>query len=118
MASRLEVAAHKDVPRFFWKSFAAWGQVRHAPGAVGASLIAQPLKRTFWTLSAWESRDDLYTYAGIEPHRSIMTGLRSVMSGSTFVFWEVPVEGLPISWDEARRRLAEQAAKEQHTEDR
>jgi hypothetical protein len=108
MASRLEVRSLADVPRFFLKSLAAWKQVRTAPGALGASLIAQPLKRTFWTLSAWESREALYQYASAEPHKTVMTSLRPTMKGSTFTFWDVPVEQLPITWPDARRRLAEQ----------
>ena len=108
MASRLEVRSLADVPRFFWKSLAAWRQVRTAPGALGASLIAQPLKRTFWTLSAWEDKRALYTYAKTEPHRSIMTGLRSTTRGSVFTFWELPASELPLDWADARRRLAEQ----------
>ncbi|MFE7326801.1 DUF3291 domain-containing protein [Streptomyces sp. NPDC057565] len=108
MASRFEVRSLKDVPRFFLKSLSAWRQVRSAPGAFGASLIAQPTKRTFFTLSAWESRDALYAYARTEPHRGIMTGLRPTMRSSTFTFWEAPVEHLPVSWAEAKRRIAEQ----------
>lgn len=109
MASRLEVRSARDVPRFFLKSLSAWRQVRSAPGALGASLIARPLKRTFFTLSAWEGRDALYAFAATEPHRSIMSGLRSTMRDSTFTFWELPVEELPISWENAQRRLSEQA---------
>ncbi|WP_327312553.1 DUF3291 domain-containing protein [Streptomyces sp. NBC_01235] len=108
MASRLEVRSLNDVPRFFLKSLAAWKQVSGAPGAYGASLIAQPLKRTFWTLSAWEDKDALYRYAKTEPHRSIMNGLRSTMKDSVFTFWQVPAADLPIDWTDARRRLAEQ----------
>lgn len=109
MASRFDVRSGKDVPRFFLKSLSAWRQVRSAPGALGASLIAEPLKRTFFTLSAWEGRDALYAFAGTEPHRSIMTGLRSTMRDSTFTFWEVPVEELPLTWENAKQHLAEQA---------
>ncbi|WP_406001157.1 DUF3291 domain-containing protein [Streptomyces sp. NBC_00829] len=109
MASRLDVKSAKDVPRFFLKSLSAWKQVRSAPGALGASLEAQLLKGVFSTLSAWEDRDALYRYARTEPHKSIMTGLRSTMSSSTFTFWEVPVEELPISWKDAKRRIEEQA---------
>lgn len=109
MASRFEVRAPKDVPRFFLRSLAAWGQVRTAPGAYGASLVAQPFKRVFYTLSAWEDRDALYAYARTEPHRGIMTSLRPTMRTSTFTFWEVDTSGLPITWEDARRRLAEQA---------
>ncbi|MFJ8109658.1 DUF3291 domain-containing protein [Streptomyces sp. NPDC096132] len=108
MASRLEVRSLNDVPRFFLKSLAAWKQVSGAPGAYGASLIAEPLKRTFWTLSAWEDKEALYTYARTEPHRSIMNGLRSTMKDSVFTFWQVPATDLPIDWTDARRRLAEQ----------
>ncbi|QYX77485.1 DUF3291 domain-containing protein [Streptomyces akebiae] len=109
MASRFEVRSFKDVPRFFLRSLSAWKQVSGAPGAYGASLIAEPLKRTFWTLSAWEDKDALYTYARTEPHRSIMTGLRPVMKDSVFTFWQTPSADLPIAWPDARRRLAEQA---------
>ncbi|GHB25556.1 DUF3291 domain-containing protein [Streptomyces chryseus] len=109
MASRFEVRSLRDVPRFFWKSLAAWWQVRSAPGAYGASLIARPTQRVFYTLSAWESREALYAYARAEPHRGIMTGLRATMRVSTFTFWEVPATELPIGWDDAKRRIADQA---------
>jgi heme-degrading monooxygenase HmoA len=115
MASRLEVAALRSVPRFFMKSMTAWKQVNGAPGLLGASLVAQPLKKTFWTLSAWESRDALYTYAKTDPHGDMMKGLRPVLHKSTFITWTVPAGELPISWDDARRRLLEHiAAEESH----
>ena len=98
----------RDVPRFFMKALTAWRQVRSAPARVpGASLIAQPLRRSFLTLSAWQDRDALYAFARTPPHRGIMAGLRPVMRSSTFTFWDVPAEQLPLSWDDARRRLAE-----------
>ncbi|MEU0673067.1 DUF3291 domain-containing protein [Streptomyces sp. NPDC006172] len=109
MASRFEVRSLKDVPRFLLKSLSAWGQVRKAPGALGASLEAQVTRGVFLTLSAWEDRDALYAYARAEPHKSIMTGLRATMRKSTFTFWEVPVERLPIDWRDAKRRIEEQA---------
>ncbi|MER5427709.1 DUF3291 domain-containing protein [Streptomyces sp. NPDC002588] len=54
MASRFEVRSLDDVPRVFLKSLLAWKQVSGAPGAYGASLIAQPLERTFtfWQVPA------------------------------------------------------------------
>ncbi|HEV3171159.1 MAG TPA: DUF3291 domain-containing protein [Actinocrinis sp.] len=107
MSSKFELRSLLDVPRFFLKSMGAWNQVRKAPGCFGASLIAQPAKRTFFTLSAWEDRGALYTYAKTQPHQGIMNGLRSTMRRSTFTFWEVPIDQLPITWDDAKRRLAE-----------
>ncbi|MFD7029572.1 DUF3291 domain-containing protein [Streptomyces sp. NPDC059917] len=112
MASRFEVRSFKDVPRFFFHSLMVWRQVRKAPGAFGASLVARPLKRTFQTLSAWEGREQLTTFVKAEPHRSTMTSMRPTMSGSTFVFWDADAAQLPISWAEAERRIDEQAAKD------
>ncbi|MER5766750.1 DUF3291 domain-containing protein [Streptomyces sp. NPDC001985] len=109
MASRLEVRSLADVPRFLLKSFSVWQQVRTAPGALGASLDAQPAKRVFYTLSAWVDRDALYAFVRTEPHKSVMTTIRPTMRSTTFTFWEVPVERLPIDWKDARRRIEEQA---------
>jgi len=109
MASRFEVRSAADVPRFFLKSLAAWRQVRSAPGCLGASLIAQPLRRVFYTLSAWQDRDALYAFAAAQPHRGIMASLRPTMRSATFTFWDVATGQLPLSWDDAQQRLSEQA---------
>src|SRR5579862_2050537 len=109
MASRFEVRSAADVPRFFLKALAAWRQVRSAPGCLGASLIAQPLRRVFYTLSAWENRDALYTFARTQPHRGIMASLRPTMRSATFTFWDVATGQLPLSWDDAQQRLSEPA---------
>ncbi|MFJ9460420.1 DUF3291 domain-containing protein [Kitasatospora sp. NPDC101447] len=105
MASRFEVRSLADVPRFFVRSLAVWRQLRRAPGALGASLIARPLRRTFYTLSVWESREALNAFAAAEPHRSVMRGLRGTMKESTFTFWPTPVERLPITWADAHARI-------------
>ncbi|MEU9075553.1 DUF3291 domain-containing protein [Kitasatospora sp. NPDC048538] len=105
MASRFEVRSLSDVPRFFARSMTVWRQLRRSPGALGGSLIARPLRRTFYTLSAWESREALDAFAAAEPHRSVMRGLRGTMRESTFTFWQTPVEQLPITWADAHGRL-------------
>lgn len=110
MASRFEVRSLKDVPRFFVKSLSAWRQVKSAPGCLGASLVARPFKRTFLTLSAWDNRGSLMTFNSTDPHRGIVTAMRPTMKTSTFVFWNVGVGDLPITWAEAEHRIAEKAA--------
>ncbi|MFP8886417.1 DUF3291 domain-containing protein [Streptomyces mangrovi] len=107
MASRLEVASLRHVPRFFRLSLASWRQARRSRGALGVSLMAQFGRGVFWTLSAWESEEALYAYAGAEPHRSIMKRLRPATKDSHFVFWTVPAGRLPVSWEEARDRLVQ-----------
>ncbi|MFD8788165.1 DUF3291 domain-containing protein [Kitasatospora sp. NPDC059599] len=111
MASRFEVRSLTDVPRFFLKSLTVWRQLRRTPGALGASLIARPLRRTFYTLSAWESREALGAFAGAEPHRTVTTGLRTTTKESTFTFWQSPVEQLPVRWTDAHARLDAERAK-------
>jgi hypothetical protein len=109
MASRFEVRSLPDSFRFLVKSLSAWNQVRHAPGAFGAALLAYPFRRVYYTLSAWEDRDALYAFAKTEPHKGIM-GLRKVMRNSTFTFWTVPATALPITWADAKHRIDDQAA--------
>jgi len=108
MASRLEVTSLRTVPRFFLRSLAAWWQVKGAPGLLGASLVAEPFKRTFWTVSAWDGRGSLYEYAKTNPHADIMRGFRPLMRRTTFLTWTVPAGELPIGWDDAKRRLLDQ----------
>jgi hypothetical protein len=110
MASRLEVRSLRQVPGFFLASLSLWRQALRSPGAVGASLEADLLHRTFWTLSAWTSKEALDTYAGTDPHRRTIARKRAVMRESTFTFWTVPTTGLPIDWSEAQRRLAQERA--------
>ncbi|MFQ6325361.1 hypothetical protein ACLMAL_04390 [Nocardia sp. CWNU-33] len=66
------------------------------------------LKGTFWTYSAWTDKAAIYAYAGAEPHKSTVRRKRKVMREATFVFFTAPVDELPVSWDEVRRRIAEE----------
>lgn len=103
MASRLGLRRLSDVPSFLVSALRIRRQMLTSPGALGVSLVARPLQRTFWTLSAWQDQAALSATVGRQPHREIMTRFRPRMAGSSFVTWTAPV--LPISWDEALRRL-------------
>ncbi|HSA53849.1 MAG TPA: DUF3291 domain-containing protein [Yinghuangia sp.] len=108
MASRFELTSRRHVPAFLARSLASWKQVKAAPGAYGAALDAQPLRAVFWTLSAWHDRESLYRYAKTDPHGDAVRAMRPMMWSFTHVFWETDAGGLPIGWDEAKRRLAVQ----------
>jgi heme-degrading monooxygenase HmoA len=107
MASRLEVRSLRHVPGFLLTSMSLLRQARRSDGAHGVALKAQLLRRTFWTLSAWRDEKAIRAYAAAEPHRSSMRAKRPVMRDSTFVFWQVKAGDLPITWQEARRRIDE-----------
>ena len=103
MASRLELRRLRDVPSFLAAALRIRRQMLAAPGVLGLSLIARPLHRTFWTLSAWQDQAALRAATGRQPHVQIMKHFRPLMAASSFVTWTAT--DLPIPWDEARRRL-------------
>lgn len=105
MASYFRLHRLSQVPRFLLDSMRILRQVRRTPGAVGIALEALPLRREFRTLSAWRDRASLDAMVGAEPHRSTMGRHRAAMADSRFTFWTAPAADLPVSWDEARRRL-------------
>jgi hypothetical protein len=105
MASRLELRHLHDVPSFLAAAMRIRRQMLSSPGALGLSLIAKPLQRTFWTLSAWQDQEALNGAVGREPHRQLMKRFRPRMAGSSFVTWTEESGALPIGWDEALDRL-------------
>ncbi|WP_405529635.1 DUF3291 domain-containing protein [Streptomyces avidinii] len=108
MASRFETATLAGAVRFFLKAPGIILQIRKAPGAHGVALRARVLSRTFLTLSVWEDRDALHRFARSEPHRTSSRAASAYMKESAFTYWTVPAAELPLTWDEAERRLAEQ----------
>ncbi len=107
MASRFETATLAGAVRFFLKAPGIILQIRKAPGAHGVALRARVLRRTFLTLSAWEDRDALHRFARSEPHRTSSRAASAYMKESAFTYWTVPAAELPLTWDEAERRLAD-----------
>ena len=85
-------------------------QLERTDGLVGYTLLAQPMKKTFWTLSAWTDQAHLDTFARAMPHLAIIRKLRPRMGPTKFTFWTVQGSALPITWDEAIERLMSSAA--------
>ncbi|MGW4567221.1 DUF3291 domain-containing protein [Streptomyces sp. NPDC004561] len=105
-ASRFETRTLWGALRFLARTPAVWRQIGHARGAYGASLRARPLRRTFWTLSAWESAEALKAFAHSGAHRPISGALSSQMRDVVFATWRTTSDELPLSWEEAFRRLS------------
>lgn len=113
MASRLELRRLRDVPSFLAAALRIRQQMLGSAGALGVSLIARPLRRTFWTLSAWQDESALSSAVGREPHLQIMKRFRPRMAGSAFVTWTTTAAALPIPWEEALQRLEKPGAANQ-----
>ncbi|MBW5480892.1 DUF3291 domain-containing protein [Streptomyces bambusae] len=108
MASRFETRTLLGALRFALRAPGIIGQIRKATGAHGAALRARIPRRTFLTLSAWQDRDALHRFAAGEPHRSSSRAAAAFMKESAFTFWTAKASDLPITWEEAERRLAAQ----------
>src|SRR4029077_13541424 len=57
MASRLPLARYRDIPGFLRAATLIRPQLARASGLIGYTLDAHLARKTFWTVSAWDSRD-------------------------------------------------------------
>lgn len=105
--TKLEAGTWRSLPTFLRHSLRSVRQLRPA-GALGYSLLADPRRLTFWTLTAWESPVDIRRYVATPPHRAAMRWARERPKGSK-VFesatWTAPGSAIPAAWDDALRHL-------------
>ena len=104
LLSYLPLKSHWRVLPFFFYTAQVVRQLGTADGLVGYSLLARPLSKRFWTLSAWESEAALRAFVQDQPHLRIMTALAPHMDKTKFVRWVVKGSDLPLRWDDALRR--------------
>ena len=110
MASRLPLRSRRTVPRFLRLTLSVVRQLERTEGLVGYTLLAQPMKETFWTLSAWTDQQHLDDFARAMPHLAIIRRLRPKMGPTRFAFWTVQGSALPITWEAAIDRLMSSSA--------
>jgi quinol monooxygenase YgiN len=80
-------------------------QLASADGVLGYSVLARPLSKQFWTLSAWKDDAALRTFVQYPPHVRIMNALAHHMDETKFVRWTVKGSELPLRWDDALCRF-------------
>lgn len=110
MASRLPLRSMSRVPWFMGLTVSVVRQLERTDGLVGYSLRAQPLAKTFWTLSAWTDDDALGAFVRETPHMAVMSKLRPHMRPTRFITWTAPGTALPVPWEDAVARLMGPAA--------
>jgi hypothetical protein len=67
MASRFDMPTLSRVPRFLFAARRIRRQVLRSPGVLGVlgvSLIAMPMRKTFYTLSGWQNRKPAHNLRG------------------------------------------------------
>ncbi len=94
------------LPRFLNYTRKIRGQLEARPeGLVGYSLLAQPLRSDYWTLSAWEGPAALGRFLREDPHREAMVDLPKTLSEFKTWRWKATGTALPPSWDDALTRI-------------
>ncbi len=103
--TRLRLRSVRFLPAFALHTSRSLRQVRAAPGFRGGSLLADR-GWTFWTMTAWDRREDMRGYMMAGPHRVAMPYLMDWCDEAAVTHWDQPDDPLP-SWPEADRRLRE-----------
>ena len=113
LGSKLELRSYRHIVGFLRAALRVRRQVRRSPGAVGVSLIAQPLRKTFWTLSAWVDGSSLDAFVGNLPHADVMRRFHDRLTEASFATWNHSAASLPVAnsnakplWQDAKDRLA------------
>ena len=101
--TRLRLRSLRFLPGFALHTLRAQTQVRHAPGFQGGALL--PDRRwTFWTMTMWDSQEDMRAYILSGDHKAAMPKLLNWCDEASVVHWDQPDARLP-SWQEAERQM-------------
>jgi hypothetical protein len=92
-----------------WKLFRGSRAVRRqllaTDGVIGFSMLAEPIRKHYATLSVWRDEAALDAFAREHPHDQLMVGLAPEMGPTKFVRWTISgADGVP-SWKDALARL-------------
>jgi len=103
--TRLRIRSWRFLPSFLIGFIGTRRQVSKMPGFQSGSLLADR-SWTFWTMTAWDSRESMRGYMTTGAHRAVMPHLLDWCDEASVVHWEQPEPALP-SWTEADRRMRE-----------
>jgi len=105
LLSYLPLKSYWRVFPFFFYTAQVMKQLASARGLLGYALLARPLSKRFWTLSAWKNGEALRAFVQHPPHLRIMTALAPHMDKTKFIRWTVKGSQLPLQWDHALERF-------------
>src|SRR5205085_11808035 len=101
--TRLRVRSIKFVPSFLWRNFLTERQVMRAPGFLGGRLLVD-VRRTFWTLTVWESEKAMKAFRGSGAHAAVMPRLARWCDEASYAHWELASAEIP-SWPDASEHV-------------
>ncbi len=111
LTSTLPLQSYRDVPRFLRWTLRIRKQLANAEGAAGYSLDARLLRKTFYTLSAWSSAEAMNRFVHSGDHASMLADMAARLGQPVFVESNASPAELPLEWDAAKQRLADERAR-------
>jgi heme-degrading monooxygenase HmoA len=106
VASCLSLLRHRHLPWFLRQTLRVRRQLGWTEGLIGFSMDADLVHKTFWTVSAWDSRQAVTRFERADPHNRVADHARARIRPGTFVFWNCRFGELPLRWSEVRDRVA------------
>jgi hypothetical protein len=103
--TRLRVRSLRFLPFFAVHAVRSVRQVKKAEGFQAGALLPDR-EWTFWTMTAWDSRESMLRYMTTGDHKRAMPHLMHWCDEASVAHWEQEEQALP-SWEEADRRMRE-----------
>lgn len=75
-------------------------QLKASRGLIGFSMQAKTDTNEFWTLSLWETDEDIQRFVAQSPspHAEAMRTFSSTLLASDFIRWDVTLMEIPTTW--------------------
>lgn len=105
LASSIPPKSRASTWKLFRGSRAVRRQLLATDGVMGFSMLAEPLRKHYATLSVWRDEAALEAFAKAHPHDRLMGDLAPVMDTTKFVRWTISGTDGPPSWNDALVRL-------------
>lgn len=80
-------------------------QLSSADGVLGFSMLAEPFRKRYATLSVWRDEEALDAFVSAEPHARLMADLAPAMNEPKFVRWTISGSDGRPAWPDALDRL-------------
>ncbi len=90
---------------FFKDTKAVLATMGEQPGLLGHAVRFEIFGNKAWTMTAWKDEASLTAFVRSPAHREAVRRSGETAQNIRFASAEMPLGALPMSWEEARRRL-------------
>ena len=106
-ATKFTYKRRRDLPAVTLHALRLLSGWRTRPGAVGVVVGGEPWKRTTYSMSVWESEEDLHRFLRAPDHLPLIRRYRPRLEGSVSTVWETDRLVPDEAWREGIRRLGQ-----------